>query len=98
MMGDDPSPDEACDALETERGSVMVSSSQDRSVTEIETSFSEHFVPLEPGDEGDETPGHSEDFSSSEFHTLPGLHQRHDNTTLEQFEDRDPGNHFNQIK
>ena len=40
----------------------------------------------------------SEDFSSSEFHTLPGLHQRHDNTTLEQFEDRDPGNHFNQIK
>ena len=44
MMGEPPVLDEARDALETERSNTMVLSFQDRSVTEIETSFSEHFV------------------------------------------------------
>ena len=90
MMGEAPILDEARDALETER-STMVLSFQDRSVTEIETSFSEHFV-LEPGDtEGDETPVISGDFSSSEFNTLPSLHQHHAITTLEPFNESDLG-------
>ena len=93
MMGDAPAREEACDHLETERSAVMVLSYQDRSVTEIETSFSEHFV-LEPGDteaEGDETPVISGDFSSSEFHTLPSLNQHHSNTLAEPFDESDPG-------
>ena len=91
MRGEPPVLDEARDALETERSNTMVLSFQDRSVTEIETSFSEHFV-LEPGDtEGDETPVMSGDFSSSEFNTLPSLPQHHTNTTLEPFNESDPG-------
>ena len=91
MMGEAPILDEACDALETERSTAMVLSFQDRSVSEIETSFSEHFV-LEPGDtEGDETPVISGDFSSSEFNTLPSLHQHHAITTLEPFHESDLG-------
>ena len=90
MMGEPPVLDEARDALETERSNTMVLSFQDRSVTEIETSFSEHFV-LEPTDEGDETPMNSGDFSSSEFNTLPSLQHHHSNTTLEPFRKCDPG-------
>ena len=90
MMGDAPVLDEAGDNLVTERSNVMALSFQDRSVSEIETSFSEHFV-LDPADEGDETPMNSGDFSSSEFNTLPSLQHHHCNTTQEPFREGNPG-------
>ena len=57
---------------------------QDRSVSEIETSFSEHFVPM--GNQSEES---SDEFPSSEFHFLAKLDtpQAAHITQLSKFED-----------
>lgn len=69
MAGGDPAllttQDELEDGVEADQ---LHGSYQDRSVTEIETSFSEHFVPTLEDDDEDDTPRlDAEELSSSEF-------------------------------
>ena len=59
----------------------MAGSYQDRSVTEIETSFSEHFIPTV--EDGEETPVNSDEFSSLEMNLLPSLQHHTSFTTMQ---------------
>ena len=81
MMGDAPVLDEAGDNLETERSNVMALSFHDRSVSEIETSFSEHFIPTVK--DGEETPVNSDEFSSLEMNLLPSIQHQPSSTTMQ---------------
>ena len=84
MAGGNPAQDEDESCLETGpyQSQSMAGSFNDRSVTEIETSFSEHFIPAIE-DEDDMTPVNSEeieDLSSAEFNVSlnkeDALHQK----------------------
>ena len=72
MAGGDPASASPQDDhhLESHQSS-MVGSYRDRSVTEIETSFSEHFIATVDDEEDDNTPVNIEDMSSSEFNIDP---------------------------
>ena len=81
MAGGNPAQDEEESCLETGpyQSQSMAGSFNDRSVTEIETSFSEHFIPAIE-DEDDMTPVNSEELSSAEFNVSQdredALHQK----------------------
>ena len=68
MAGGDPAAvittqDDLEDGVEADH---LHGSYQDRSVTEIETSFSEHFVPTLEDEDEDDTPRLAEELSSSD--------------------------------
>ena len=81
MAGGDPAPVPPDvhqhvheDVQDVQQTDPLLSSFRDRSVSEIETSFSEHFIPAveEEGAEGVSLSSeYSGDFSSSELNTLP---------------------------
>ena len=74
--------DDDQDDLEAESHHQSTAGSyQDRSVTEIETSFSEHFIPTV--EDGDETPVNSDEFSSLEMNLLPSLQHHTSFTTMQ---------------
>ena len=79
MAGGEPASPQDDQHQESYHGS-MVGSYHDRSVTEIETSFSEHFIATVDDDEDDHTPVNIEDMSSSEFNLEPDQpSMQHDN-------------------
>ena len=95
MAGADPAPDDdredgaeaASPQLEDSCPPELLVSFRDRSVTEIETSFSEHFVPCGEEGEDEDTPVISEDLSSSEFGLLPSLQHQDTSPRVQRFED-----------
>ena len=95
MAGADPAPDDDHEdgaeadspQLEDACPPELLVSFRDRSVTEIETSFSEHFVPCGEDGEDEDTPVISEDLSSSEFGLLPSLQHQDTSPRIQRFED-----------